>query len=90
MADDLGDRVARDGDASEVGRARVVEGAVHAATGEEPRPTSYSGGAAPDQESKKKRGFWARLFGVGKDGKDEKDRPDKPEQNTVPPKKKGG
>ena len=71
----------------------VPPGAVHIDKGEEPRVIISYRGAAPDQESKKKRGFWARLFGVGKDGKDPKqqnDQSEKPEQNTVPPKKKGG
>src|SRR5437899_4791173 len=44
---------------------------------------------AADQEPKKKRGFWARLFGVGKDDKD-KDTEGQAGQNATPPKKRPG
>jgi penicillin-binding protein 1A len=58
-----------------------------------PPPAATSGSAAaavetappPPPQVKKKRGFWSRLFGIGKDNRSEdKDKP------AEPPKKKGG
>jgi 1A family penicillin-binding protein len=59
-----------------------------------PAPTSGSIAAAapasvevPPEAPKKKRGFWSRVFGIGKDEKsDDHNQPDQPN----PPKKKGG
>src|SRR5204862_5694221 len=48
-------------------------------------PESISLPAARAEEPKKKRGFWARLFGVGKDNKDKDQR-----VANEPAKKKGG
>jgi 1A family penicillin-binding protein len=54
-----------------------------------PAPPTASAPAPEEpaaEEPKKKRGFWARVFGVGKDKKDEKDEKDekKPEERRKP------
>jgi membrane carboxypeptidase/penicillin-binding protein len=62
-----------------------------------PPPTATSGTASaervppppPPAAEKKKRGFWSRVFGVGRDGHDEKDN-GKDKSDEPPPKKKGG
>jgi len=56
---------------------------------EPPAPTATVGSvdappsAAPPQE-KKKRGFWSKLFGIGKDDKARKDQNDKDETKKKP------
>jgi penicillin-binding protein 1A len=64
-------------------------------SGAVPPPAATAPGAAAEQqkveEPKKKRGFWARIFGRGKDDKD-KDKDDKPkkEDQKKPPSKPPG
>ena len=52
-------------------------------------PPPLAGVDNPPQPPKKKRGFWSRVFGIGKDDKDAK-RSDDERQEPNPPKKKGG
>jgi 1A family penicillin-binding protein len=62
-----------------------------------PAPTATSGIAAPPPldiappppPQKKKRGFWSRVFGIGRDA-ESKQNNDEPEPPPPPPKKKGG
>jgi 1A family penicillin-binding protein len=63
-----------------------------------PAPTATSGvvaaapppvEVAPQPPPKKKRGFWSRVFGIGRDA-ESKENTAEPEQPPPPPKKKGG
>ena len=58
-----------------------------ATTGTAPNPTVVSEpiDIAPSPPPKKKRGFWSRIFGIGRDSEDQQ-----PESDTKPPKKKPG
>jgi penicillin-binding protein 1A len=68
---------------------RLAETGAPAAPASAVAPTTGSAVETPPP-AKKKRGFWSRVFGIGRDDAEKTDKKDEQAKDKAPPKKRGG